>query len=189
MVLDLPSGRIARRDLITLDENASVLDAARSMANGNRGSILVTRGGDIVGILTERDILKKVVAKSVDPGSTKASEVMTSPLVTIDQDRPLREAIELMNRKHMRRMLVTEGGKIVGIFTIRDVLSHNRVCLYCGQEIKSILDSSEPDQYIECECGSRYHKKCAATVVNCVSCSKSLVTYVSYPEPSETFGG
>ena len=189
MVLDLPAGSIARRDLITIDEDSTVLDAAKKMAEGNRGSILVSRKGEIIGILTERDLLRKVVAKGRDPASSRVKEFMTSPPITIGHDRPLREAIELMNRKHLRRMLVTENGKIVGIFTIRDVLSHTRMCLYCGKEIKSILDSSEPDQYIECECGSRYHKACAATVVNCVSCSKSLVTSVSYPEPSETFGG
>lgn len=159
------------------------------MVKENRGSVTVTKAGERVGILTERDLLRKVVAKGLDPHLTKVRDVMTSPPVTIDQGRPLREAIDLMNRKGVRRMLVTENGKIVGIFTLRDIIKHNRICAYCGKEIRSILDGQEPEQYMECECGSRYHKKCSETVVNCVNCSKTLVTHVVYPEPSETFSG
>ena len=188
MVLDLPAGRIAR-SIITIDENRSVIEASRIIADTNRGSIVVTRGAETVGILTERDVLRKVVAKSLDPSSTKVKDVMTSELVTIDKDRPLREAIDLMNRKGIKRMLVTDGGNVVGIFTLRDIVKHTRICLYCGKEIKSILDTAEPDAYIECQCGSRYHRHCAETIVNCSSCSRSLVTSVIYPEPSETLSG
>src|SRR5712692_10310349 len=99
MVLDLPAGRIARRELITVDEGNTVLEAAKEMVAKSRGSILATRSGDPVGILTERDILKKVVATDLDPSSTRVKDVMTSPLVTIDYNKPLREAIDLMVRK------------------------------------------------------------------------------------------
>lgn len=189
MVFDIPAGSIARRELVDVDENSSVLEASTRMVDGERGSVTVTRRGERVGILTERDLLKKVVAKGLDPRATKVKDVMTSPPVTIEQDRPLREAIDLMNRKGVRRMLVTEGGKIVGIFTLRDIMRHSRICAQCGQEIRSILDSPEPERYIECECGSRYHMKCSEAVVNCVNCSRTLVTNVVYPEPSETFSG
>jgi CBS domain-containing protein len=188
MVLDMPAGKIAR-PIITIDEGAIVFEAAKSMVDNNRGSIVVTRDGKSVGILTERDIMKKVVAKSLDPSSAKVKEVMTASLITIDKDKPLREAIDLMNRKQLRRMLVTERGEVVGIFTLRDIMKHTRVCMYCGKEIKSILETSEPEPFLECQCGSRYHKNCAETVVNCVSCSRTLVTNVVYPEPSETFSG
>jgi len=189
MVLDLPAGDIARRDLIKIDEDKSVYDAAKLIVKNKRGSVVVTKGSESIGILTERDIMTKVVAKSLDPKSIKVKKVMTSPPITIDKNKSLREAIEVMNRKKVRRMLVTENGKIVGIFTLRDIIKHLRTCMYCGKEIKSILESEEPEPYIECECGSRYHKKCFETVVNCVNCGKTLVTSVVYPEPSETFSG
>ena len=188
MVLDLPAGRIAR-PIITIEEDASITDASKVMADNDRGSVVVTRAGETVGMLTERDVMKKVVARGLNPGSVRVREAMTTTPVTIEGDRPLREAVDLMNRKGVRRMLVTEKGKIVGIFTLRDIVKHTRACLYCGKEIRSILDATEPEAYIECECGSRYHKKCAETVVHCVSCSKTLVANVIYPEPSETFGG
>jgi CBS domain-containing protein len=189
MVLDLPAGDIARRDLIKIDEGNSVYDAAKMMVENNRGSVVVTRRSESVGILTERDIMKKVVAKSLDPKSIKVKDVMTSPPVTIDKDRPLREAIDVMNRKKVRRMLVTENSKIIGIFTLRDIIRHMRTCMYCGREVRSILEGEEPEPYVECECGSRYHKDCVKTVANCVNCGKTLVTSVVYPEPSETFSG
>ncbi len=189
MTFDIPAGSIARRELVDVDENSSVLEAANRMAEKNRGSVIITSAGERVGILTERDILTKVVAKGLDARSTKVKGVMSSPPVSIDHQKPLREAIDLMNRKGVRRMLVTDNGKIVGIFTLRDIVKHNRICAYCSKEIHSILDSQEPEPYTECECGSRYHRKCSETVVNCVNCSKTLVTHVIYPEPSETFSG
>jgi CBS domain-containing protein len=188
MVLDLPAGRIAR-PIITIEEDASVTEASKMMVDNDRGSVVVTRSGATVGILTERDILKRVVAKSLQSDSVKVKDVMSQSPVTVDKETPLREAIDLMNRKGVRRMLVTEKGRIVGIFTLRDIVKHTRVCTHCGKEIKSMLDSPEPEVYVECECGSRYHKKCVEIVVNCVSCSRTLVSSVVYPEPSETFGG
>ena len=188
MVLDVPARSIAR-PIITIDEDATVAEASREMVSNDRGSVVVTRGGETAGFLTERDVMKKVVAKALDPASTKVKDVMTPDPITIDRDRPLREAIDLMNRKGVRRMLVTEKGKVVGIFTLRDVVRHMRTCAYCGKEIRSILETTEPEGYVECECGSRYHKNCSETVVHCVNCSRTLVTHVIYPEPSETFGG
>jgi len=188
MVLDIPAGKIAR-PIITIDAEATIVAASKEMADKERGSVVVTRGGATVGFLTERDVLKKVVAKSLDPSSTKVKDVMTSSPVTIDKDRPLREAIDLMNRKGVRRMLIADQGRIVGVFTVRDIVRYTRICAHCGKEIRSVLETTEPDAYVECECGSRYHKNCAERVVNCVTCSRTLVTNVVYPDPSETFSG
>lgn len=188
MVLDVPVGSIAR-SIITIDGDASIIDASKTMVINDRGSVVVTTGGKTAGLLTERDVMKRVVAKSLDPSSTKVKDVMTSTPITIEKDRPLREAVDLMNRKGVRRMLVTDKGEIVGVFTLRDIVKHMRTCAYCGKEIKSILETNEPESYVECECGSRYHRNCSATVVHCVVCSRTLVTNVIYPEPSETFGG
>jgi signal-transduction protein with cAMP-binding, CBS, and nucleotidyltransferase domain len=188
MALDLPAGKIAR-PIITIDEQATIVDASKKMAKNNRGSIVVTKKRATVGFLTERDVLRRVVAKSLSPRSVRVKDVMSKDPITVDKGRPLREAIDLMNRKGVRRMLVTEKGKIVGVFTLRDIVRYMRICVQCGKEIKSILETDTPDLFIECVCGSRYHKSCAETVVNCVTCGRTLVTNVIYPEPSETFAG
>jgi CBS domain-containing protein/DNA-directed RNA polymerase subunit RPC12/RpoP len=188
MALDLTAGRIAR-PIVTIEANSTIVDASKKMAENGRGSVVVTSRGKTVGLLTERDILLRVVAKGKNPSITKVKYAMTSSPITIEKDRPLREAIDLLNRKGVRRMLLTDKGKIVGIFTLRDVVKHTRMCLYCGKEIKGFFDSTEPEAYVECDCGSRYHKKCSETVVHCVSCSKTLVANIIYPERSETFSG
>jgi len=188
MALDLPARKIAR-PIITIDEQSTVVDACKKMAKNNRGSIVVTKKGATVGFLTERDVLRRVVAKSLSPRSVKVKDVMSKAPVSVDKDKPLREAIDLLNRKGVRRMLLTDRGKIVGVFTLRDIVRYMRICVQCGKEIKSILETNTPDLFIECECGSRYHKACAETVVHCVTCGKTLVSNVVYPEPSETFAG
>ena len=86
------------------------------------GSVLVTIGDRIDGIITETDIVQKLVAANLDPVGTRVEMVMTSPLLTIEADRPVLEANDLMDRKHVRHLGVTEGGKIVGMISVRDLL-------------------------------------------------------------------
>jgi CBS domain-containing protein len=190
MVLDVKVGNIARREFVTIDEEASVESAAALMRDRNLGSLIVTRKGLPVGIVTERDMLRKILADARDPRSVRVDAIMTSSLVTIEHDQPLSQAIDLMNRRRLRRMLVTENGKLVGIFTQRDVLGLNRLCLHCGKEIISgPVAGSAAQAYIQCACGARYHSDCAKTIVHCVDCARTLVMDVIYPDPSETMGG
>jgi len=189
MILDIKVGTIAKRDLLTVDEEASVSSAAKLMRERERGSLVVTREGQPIGIVTERDMLKKVLADARDPRSLKVNEIMTSPVISIEHDRSLGQAIDLMSRRRLRRMLVTENGKLVGIFTQRDVLGLNRLCLYCGKEITSMLEGAEAQPYVQCACAARYHSDCAKTIVHCADCAKTLVMDVIYPEPSDTMSG
>jgi len=189
MVLEVKAGSIAKRSLVTIDEDASVASAAKLMGERDLGSLVVTRKGLPVGIMTERDLVKKILADGRDPRSTKVGDVMTSPGVSIEHDQSLSQAIDLMNKRKIRRMLVTENGKIVGIFTQRDVLALNMVCLHCGKEIGSMLQVGSGVAYVQCECAARYHTDCAKTIVHCLDCSRTLVTNVIYPDPSDTMAG
>ena len=189
-MLEIRVGEVAKRGLITIEEDAPVISAIKLMIDRNIGSIVVTSHKRPAGIITERDILKKILVTGKSTESTRAGEIMTPDPVMIEQDRPLGEAIDLLNRKNLRKLLVTQGGEIVGVVSQRDILSLNRLCLYCGKEIKSVLEyglAAEP--YTECQCGSRYHARCANMVVHCVDCSTTLVANVIYPEPSETMSG
>ncbi len=175
---------------MTIDEDALVVEAVKLMVDKNIGSVVVTSNNQPVGIVTRGDLLKKILVTGRSTESTKVIEIMTPTLITIEQDRPLAEAIDLMSRKGIRRLLITQGGDIVGIFTHTDVLNLNRLCLHCGREIKSILEYGEAaEPYTECQCGSRYHIKCANDIVHCVDCSRTLVANVVYPEPFETMSG
>ncbi|MDJ0269231.1 MAG: CBS domain-containing protein [Aigarchaeota archaeon] len=180
------------REVVSVDVDASVEKAAKLMVENDIGGLLVTEKGKPVGVVTERDMLKKVTARGLSPGSVKVRDIMSSPLITIDANATLEEAAELMSRKKIRRLIATEAGKVIGIFTQRDILALHRICGYCSKAIRPRLPSrpqEEADMYVECSCGARYHIDCAKVVVYCVFCSSKLVTEVIYPEPSETMGG
>jgi len=189
-MLEIRVGEITKRNLITIEEDAPVISAVRLMVDRNIGSVVVVSNKRPVGIVTERDLVKKILGAGRSSESTKVREIMTSNPIVIEQDRPLGEAIDLMSRKRIRRLLVTNRGEIVGIFTQRDILSLNRLCLHCGKEIKSIQEYGQmAEPYTECQCGSRYHVTCANRVVHCADCSRTLVANIVYPEPSETMSG
>jgi len=108
------------RSKTTVTSEASIVEVAEVMTSRDVGSVLVTVKGKEMGILTERDLTRKVVAKGLDSKSALAREVMSSPLLTISQDAPLREAAETMSKMRVRRLpVVDEKGKVVGIISTR----------------------------------------------------------------------
>lgn len=183
---------VVKSPIISVEEGSSVIEAAKVMAEKKISGIVITNKGKPVGLVTERDIVSKVVAAGKDPSRTSVKEVMSKPLITIDIEATLLEAVDLMNRKKVRRLLVTRDDEVMGLFTIRDVLALSRICAYCGKPIKPLLPSqlqSEADIIIECSCGAVYMQECAKTVVYCIYCSRKLVTEVYYPPPEDTFSG
>jgi len=183
---------VVKSPIISIEEDSSVVEAAKVMAEKKISGIVITNKGKPVGLVTERDVVSKVVAAGKDPSQTTVKEVMSKPLITIDIEATLLEAVDLMNRKKVRRLLVTRDDEIIGLFTIRDVLALSRICAYCGKPIKPLLPSqpqSEADIIIECSCGAVYMQECAKTVVYCIYCSRKLVTEVYYPPPEDTFSG
>jgi len=108
-------------DIVTMKSTGTINEAMNLMMNNNIGSVVVTRGGEIVGILTERDVVKKC-CPSVECTTMTAEEIMSSPPITIDGGATIGEAADLMAEKEIRRLLVTEKGKIQGIITERDVM-------------------------------------------------------------------
>ena len=109
------------KPLITVDSEASCQDAIRVMAEKDIGAVVVTEKGKPVGIVTERDILKKV-CPNVSCMKVKVREIMSKPLITVDANTPIGEAVSIMVDRNIRRLLVTEGGKIVGIVTQKDLM-------------------------------------------------------------------
>jgi CBS domain-containing protein len=108
------------RSKTTISSEASIVEVAEVMTSEDVGSVLVTAKGKEIGILTERDLTRKVVAKGLDPKSTTAKEVMSSPLLTVPQDSSLWEAAEMMSKKRVRRLpVVDDRGEVVGIISTR----------------------------------------------------------------------
>jgi signal-transduction protein with cAMP-binding, CBS, and nucleotidyltransferase domain len=111
-----------KADPLSIGEDKSVLDAARAMKNAGAGNILVNVGGGQVGIVTERDIMNKVAAQDLQASKVKVKAVMTFPMVSVTADSPLSDAMRLMAKHRIRTLLVTEGGKPIGLLNMRSIV-------------------------------------------------------------------
>ena len=107
------------KEVITIDLGKTVFDAATLMNEKSIGCLVVTDGEVPIGIVTERDFVRRVVAKKL-PMDTGISEIMSKPLITIDSDSSIREAARLMLKDKIRRLPVTKENKLVGIIVISD---------------------------------------------------------------------
>jgi CBS domain-containing protein len=112
---------IMTRDVFLTDAGASVADVAGSMLRGRFGSALVMEGSILLGIFTERDVLR-AAASGADPASSRVSEWMTTDPVTVDPDTNADEAVEIMMSHGFRHLPVLEGGKIAGVVSLRDIV-------------------------------------------------------------------
>jgi len=118
---ELISGR-----LIYIDSQDNVIKAAILMRENNISSLLVKHKGDFVSIVTEKDIINKVVAEELYPGDVKVSEIMSKDLFTVSKNESIEEAAKLMRKKGVRRLVVLENERIVGIITETDIAKHLR---------------------------------------------------------------
>ena len=109
--------------VITIDIEESALKAAKEMIKHSVGSIIVTKNSEAVGIITERDMVKKIIAKNKKPEKVTASEIMSSPLITTKPSDNVIDASKQMVKANIRRLAVMQGGDIVGIITDRDILT------------------------------------------------------------------
>jgi predicted transcriptional regulator len=113
---------IMTKDIISVKPNASVSEVASTMTKNEVGAVVVTKQGTPVGIVTEVDILKRCCIGKACAQELEAKEIMSTPLITIKADAAIGEAAKMMTDKKIRRLLVTERGKIVGLITEKDVL-------------------------------------------------------------------
>lgn len=110
-------------NVATIDRKASVYDGAKLMNERRIGCLVVTDGGKVVGIFTERDILMRVVAAGKEPQSTPVESVMTSPMAVCRRDTRLAECKSVMASKRIRHLPVVEEGKLYGLVSSGDILA------------------------------------------------------------------
>ncbi|MFH0956600.1 MAG: CBS domain-containing protein, partial [Candidatus Aenigmatarchaeota archaeon] len=111
------------KNVKTVGPEESVRDAAEKMSKYWMGSVVVTENDGIVGIVTERDIMKKVIVTGKDPRKTKIREVMTAEVITIEEGRSLSEAVGIMKAHDIKKLPVLRNGKLVGIITTTDIIT------------------------------------------------------------------
>ena len=111
------------RSLVSIDSKAKAKEAARLMVDRRIGSLIANRDGLPFGIVTERDMVK-IVAAGMDPAKVTVADVMTAPLVTVESAAPLSDAARRMVEKQVKRLVVVDHEKIVGIVSQTDLV-HN----------------------------------------------------------------
>ena len=111
------------KNVVTIDANKTVVEAAALMSENDIGDLIVMDNNTPVGIVTERDFVRRVLAEGKSTES-KVSEVMTRPLKVIDPDAPIKEAARRMVNKRIRRLPVIKDNKLVGIITAADFAKH-----------------------------------------------------------------
>jgi CBS domain-containing protein len=108
-------------NVVTIEPSASVVDAAKQMIQKEKGPLPVVEGGHVVAMVTDRDIIARVVAEGRDPSSVTVDDISTKELVTASPDQDVDEARRLMAEHELDRILVTEGDQLVGIISEADI--------------------------------------------------------------------
>ena len=109
------------REVITVDENSTVKEAVDIMNEFQIGSLIVLEKGKAIGIVTERDFLRRVIGEGKDAKNTRVGEIMTTPLVVVEPSTDLEEAVKLMFQRKIKKLAVVDANKLVGIVTLTDI--------------------------------------------------------------------
>lgn len=120
----------------TLTSDHTCYDCAAMLTQFGIGALLVMEGEKVVGIISERDIINKLVSKKLDANAVKVSEVMTKNVLTVTSDTTVQKAMEIITEKRFRHLPVVDNGKLVGIISIGDVTRW--VMLQQQQEISAL---------------------------------------------------
>ncbi len=120
----------------------SVASAARMMRTARVGSLFVKKGKQLVGIVTDTDIVRRAVASGKPLGKLTVDKIMTKPICTIEGDRSVDDAQDMMGDLGVRHLGVTSGGDIVGVVSVRDVMMHYK--RYAQSKIAPAVGYSEP---------------------------------------------
>lgn len=110
------------RDVISIAEGASVLEAIKIMAERSIGSLLVMEGDELKGIVTERDYARKVIVKGRSSKSTEVREIMSADVCTASCDQTVNSCMNIMSERRIRHLPVVEEGKVVGLISIGDLV-------------------------------------------------------------------
>lgn len=114
--------KLMTKNLVQIQAGTSAIEAAKLMTNHKVGSVFVKQDSRIVGIVTEPDIIRKVVGAERVPYYVPVEEIMSTPVIGIDARRPITEAADLMEQHGTRHLAVLNGGSIVGVLSVRDLL-------------------------------------------------------------------
>ena len=110
--------------VMSIAPEASTQEAAQLMESKHIGSLLVKDGDTYVGIITETDLTRKILARGLEDKNSKVSDIMTAPLQTLDCHEPIVDANQLMANKRIRHIAVTENDQVVGMLSVKDLIHY-----------------------------------------------------------------
>jgi len=106
----------------TVDRDCSIRTGSEQLRDYNIGSLFITKGGEIIGILTDTDVVRRCVAGGLDPTKATVEEIMSAPILMIDENKTLLDANDLMARSHVRHLGASRNGKLAGMISVRDLV-------------------------------------------------------------------
>lgn len=110
---------VINKEVITVDENESIVNIAKLMSKTKSSYCLVMRGNKVVGIITEKDLVRRVIADEKNPSHLKASDIMSAPVIAVASDTELEDAVMLMAKNNIRKLAVLdEDDKLIGVITV-----------------------------------------------------------------------
>jgi len=118
----MPVSRLMNREVKKVSLSTTIQEASRIMGVQKVGSLFVERDGQLVGILTETDIVRKAAAKGLDFKKDTVESIYSKPIISIEGTRSPQDAFDLMGEVGTRHLGISEGGKIVGVLSVRDLL-------------------------------------------------------------------
>ena len=172
-LLSSPIGVVLKPDIIILESNSSVEEAARLMKEKNSRSVFASNRGEVVGIVSKTDILFKVLSQNRNPSKVRLREIMTCPVLAISPNTTVREALSVMDKHNVRQVMVHAYAAALGLVTRDDiyqmieklstisedtVMSGTPVCLIDPKTVAYVRDESKVN--FKCPyCGSPFDTK------------------------------
>lgn len=121
-MVPVKSFMVPKEKFVTVTRDTDVQTAARIMRDRGIGSLFVTNDREIIGILTDTDMMRRVVAAGTDATKTNVEQIMSAPILTIEENKTLLDANDLMAQAHVRHLGVTRDSKLVGMISVRDLV-------------------------------------------------------------------
>lgn len=134
--------QIANKRPKSIGPKTSIASAARTMRQARVGSLLIKKGKQLVGIVTDTDIVRRAVATGKPLGKLTVEKIMTAPICTIEGSQSVDDAQDMMAELGVRHLGITKGGSIVGVISVRDLLLHYK--RYAQSKISTEASYSEP---------------------------------------------
>lgn len=114
--------QVMTRNVLKISQDTKIIDCAKAMAQKEVGSAIILEQDKVIGIITEQDLARKVMAKGLDPENTSVSEIMTKDPYTVDPDKDIYYAMVDMGKKKIKHLPVIRNGNLQGIVTFKDII-------------------------------------------------------------------